>query len=87
MRILPVLLLAAATLAAQDTASDAHVAAARAAAGTDYQNFLNFQCYGPGPGGQRTPPGAPQPRKANRVDAEAVVAAVHPTAPLGTPSL
>lgn len=60
MRILPRLLpglLAAMVLTAQDT-SDAHVAAARAAAGNDFQNLFNFQCYGPGPGGQRTPPGA-----------------------------
>jgi metallo-beta-lactamase class B len=52
------LLLAALTLAAQDSTSDAHIAAAKAAAGEDFQNLFNFQCYGPGPGGQRTPPGA-----------------------------
>jgi metallo-beta-lactamase class B len=57
MRILFVLLLAALTLVAQDTA-DTHVTAAKAAAGDDWQNLFNFQCYGPGPGGQRTPPGA-----------------------------
>jgi len=53
-------LLAAFTLAAQNAndTSDAHFAAAKAAAGEDFQNLLNFQCYGPGPGGQRTPPGA-----------------------------
>ncbi len=45
---------------AQDT-SDAHIAAAKAAAGDDFQNLFNFQCYGPGPVGQRTPPGAPAP--------------------------
>jgi metallo-beta-lactamase class B len=45
-------------LSAQDT-PDAHVAAAKAAAGNDFQNLLNFQCYGPGPGGQRPVPGAP----------------------------
>ncbi len=53
------LLLAVATLAAQDANNtpDAHIAAAKAAAGEDFQNLFNFQCYGPGPGGQRTPPG------------------------------
>ena len=42
------------TLTAQDTneTPDAHFAAAKAAAGEDFQNLLNFQCYGPGPGGQ-----------------------------------
>jgi len=49
-------LMAVLTLAAQDT-PDAHFAAAKAAAGEDFQNLFNFQCYGPGPGGQRTPPG------------------------------
>jgi len=58
MRTLPVLLIAAATLVAQDT-PDAHVAAAKAAAGNDFVNLMNFQCYGPGPGGQRPVPGAP----------------------------
>jgi metallo-beta-lactamase class B len=57
MRTLPVLLLAAFTLAAQDT-PDAHLAAAKTAAGEDFQNLFNFQCYGPGPGGQRPVPGA-----------------------------
>jgi len=57
MRIVPGLLLAVATLAAQDT-PDAHFAAAKAAAGDDFQNLLNFQCYGPGPGGQRAASGA-----------------------------
>ena len=60
MRISLGLLLAVATLAAQDANNtpDAHIAAAKAAAGEDFQNLFNFQCYGPGPGGQRTPPGA-----------------------------
>jgi metallo-beta-lactamase class B len=57
MKILPALLLAGLTLAAQES-SDVHLAAAKAAAGQDFQNLFNFQCYGPGPGGQRTPPGA-----------------------------
>ncbi len=52
------MLLAALTVAAQDSTSDAHIAAAKAAAGEDFQNLFNFQCSGPGPGGQRTPPGA-----------------------------
>jgi metallo-beta-lactamase class B len=53
-------LLMAFTLAAQDTndTPEAHIAAAKAAAGADFQNLFNFQCYGPGPGGQRTAPGA-----------------------------
>ena len=55
--MLPFLMLAALFLTAQET-PDAHVAAAKAAAGDDFQNLLNFQCYGPGPGGQRAAPGA-----------------------------
>jgi metallo-beta-lactamase class B len=58
MKILPGLLLAAATLAAQDTTPDAHIALAKAAAGDDFQNLFNFQCYGPGPGGPRATAGA-----------------------------
>ncbi len=63
MRIFPASLLAVLTLAAQDanTGADAHIAAAKAAAGQDFQNLFNFQCYGPGPGGQRPVPGAPPP--------------------------
>lgn len=56
MRILSALLLTALISTAQD--ADSHAAAAKAAAGNDWQNLFNFQCYGPGPGGQRTPPGA-----------------------------
>jgi metallo-beta-lactamase class B len=52
MKIALSLLLAALPLAAQDT-PDAHIAAAKAAAGDDFQNLFNFQCYGPGPGGAR----------------------------------
>jgi metallo-beta-lactamase class B len=52
MRIATGLLLAVSILLAQST-NDAHFAAAKAAAGDDFQNLLNFQCYGPGPGGQR----------------------------------
>src|SRR5579883_1458903 len=36
---------------------EAHIAAAKAAAGEDFQNLFNFQCYGPGPGGQRAAAG------------------------------
>jgi metallo-beta-lactamase class B len=56
MRIAFALLLVS-TLTAQDT-NDAHIAAAKAAAGEDFKNLFNFQCYGPGPGGQRAAPGA-----------------------------
>jgi metallo-beta-lactamase class B len=62
------LMLVASTLAAQaptDT-PDAHIAAARAAAGEDFQNLFNFQCYGPGPGGQRPIPGAAPAAPAGR---------------------
>jgi metallo-beta-lactamase class B len=41
--------------AANDT-PDAHIAAAKAAAG-EFQNLFNFQCNGPGPGGQRAAAG------------------------------
>ena len=47
-----VLPLLAAPQNATDSA-DAHIAAAKAAAGDDFQNLFQFQCYGPGPGGQR----------------------------------
>jgi metallo-beta-lactamase class B len=53
------LLFAVSIAAAQNTGNDpndapgAHIAAATAAAGQDFQNLLNFQCYGPGPGGPR----------------------------------
>src|SRR6202034_3492797 len=40
----------------------AHIAAAKAAAGEDFQNLFQFQCYGPGPGGARTATGAGVPR-------------------------
>jgi metallo-beta-lactamase class B len=51
MKLLSGLLLAGLTLAAQDAsdALDPHIAAARAAAGDDFQNLFNFQCNGPGP--------------------------------------
>jgi len=64
MRIALGLVLAVSTLAAQnrnDTANDtadAHIAAAEAAAGEEFQNLFNFQCYGPGPGGPRVAAGA-----------------------------
>ena len=55
MRIALGLLLAVSTLAAQNAndTPDAHIAAAKAAAGDDFQNLFEFQCYGPGPGGPR----------------------------------
>ena len=58
MRIALGLLLAVSILSAQggNDIPDAHIAAAKAAAGEDFQNLFNFQCYGPGPGAQR--PGA-----------------------------
>jgi metallo-beta-lactamase class B len=57
MKIMPGLLLAALMLVAQDT-PDAHFAAAKAAAGEDFQNLYEFQCNGPGPGGPRAAAGA-----------------------------
>lgn len=55
-------LLAVSISFAQDTteAAAAHIAAAKAAAGDDYQNLFQFQCYGPGPGGARAPAGPPR---------------------------
>jgi metallo-beta-lactamase class B len=57
MRIAFGLVLFVPVLLAQDRADtpDAHIAAAKAAAGDDFQNLFNFQCYGPGPGGPRVP--------------------------------
>jgi metallo-beta-lactamase class B len=60
MKIVLGSLLAASILAAQtanDTA-DAHIAAAKAAAGEDFQNLFQFQCYGPGPGAPQAATGA-----------------------------
>jgi metallo-beta-lactamase class B len=52
-------LLAVSIVPAQDTKdTDAHIAAAKAAAGDDFQNLFQFQCYGPGPGGSRAATGA-----------------------------
>ena len=62
MRVIFGVLVACSILAAQDT-PEAHFAAAKAAAGDDFQNLFQFQCYGPGPGGSRTPPG-PRPQRA-----------------------
>jgi len=55
MKLAPGLLLAVSILPAQAPADtpDAHFAAAKAAAGDDFPNLLQFQCYGPGPGGNR----------------------------------
>jgi metallo-beta-lactamase class B len=54
------LILAVSTLSAQhaNDIADAHIAAAKAAAGEDFQNLFQFQCYGPGPGGPRAAAGA-----------------------------
>ncbi len=59
MNVVLGLLVAASTLAAQDANNtpDAHIAAAKAAAGEDFQNLFNFQCNGPGPGGPRAATG------------------------------
>jgi metallo-beta-lactamase class B len=62
--LLPVLLLATllvATGAAQNgtDSAEAHITAAKAAAGEDFQNLFQFQCNGPGPRGPRTAAGAP----------------------------
>src|SRR5262245_43252905 len=55
MKIALGLLLTISTLAAQNAndTPDAHVALAKTAAGDDFQNPLNFQCFGPGAGGNR----------------------------------
>jgi metallo-beta-lactamase class B len=60
MRITLGLLLAASVLTAQtaNDTFDAHIAAAKAAAGEDFQNLFEFQCNGPGPGGPRAAAGA-----------------------------
>jgi metallo-beta-lactamase class B len=49
------LLLTLSPFAAQNTndTAEAHVELARAAAGADFQGLLDFQCFGPGPGGNR----------------------------------
>jgi metallo-beta-lactamase class B len=62
MKITLGLLLAVSMLAAQDTKDtpDAHFAAAKAAAGEDFQNLYEFQCNGPGPGGARAAAGVAQ---------------------------
>jgi metallo-beta-lactamase class B len=55
MKIALGLILVVLTVAAQDAndSPDAHVAAAKAAAGEDFQNLFTFQCNGPGSVGQR----------------------------------
>ncbi|HTC88453.1 MAG TPA: MBL fold metallo-hydrolase [Bryobacteraceae bacterium] len=63
MRIALGLLLGVSILAGQDTHNtpEAHFAAAKAAAGEDFQNLLQFQCYGPGPADPHaTPSGGPR---------------------------
>ncbi len=60
MKTTLVVIIAVSTLIAQDTKdTDAHIAAAKAAAGNDFQNLFQFQCYGPGPGAARTPVARP----------------------------
>ncbi|HTC33841.1 MAG TPA: MBL fold metallo-hydrolase [Bryobacteraceae bacterium] len=63
------LLFAVLTLSAQDT-PDAHIAAAKAAAGDDFQNLFQFQCYGPGPRGPRAAVEAPPQRPAGAPGAQ-----------------
>lgn len=54
MKIALSVVLAAAMLPAQQNDTpEAHIAAAKAAAGDDFQNLFEFQCNGPGPGGAR----------------------------------
>src|SRR6185369_14030325 len=56
------LLLVAFTPVAQNAndTPEAHVSAAKSAAGDDFQNLFNFQCNGPGPGGNRGAAGGAQ---------------------------
>jgi metallo-beta-lactamase class B len=60
MKISLGLLLAVSALAAQNTNDtvETHVEIARTAAGEDFQNLFNFQCFGPGPAVRAA--GAPQ---------------------------
>lgn len=53
------LLLAVSLVSAQSAndSPEAHFAAAKVAAGDDFQNLYNFQCEGPGPGGPRAAAG------------------------------
>jgi metallo-beta-lactamase class B len=66
------LLVVISTLPAQDlhqdihSDADAHIAAAKAAAGEDFENLFQFQCYGPGPGGPRAAAGAVPQRPAGQ---------------------
>jgi metallo-beta-lactamase class B len=55
MKVALGLLVAVSMLTAQNAndTPDAHIAAAKAAAGEDFQNLFEFQCNGPGPGGPR----------------------------------
>jgi len=55
------LLAAGITWAQNPNESDAHFAAARAAAGEDFQNLYNFQCTGPGPQAPRSEGAAAAP--------------------------
>lgn len=60
MKIALGMLFAVSVLVAQEAndTPDAHMAAAKAAAGDDFPNLFQFQCYGPGPGGPRAGAGA-----------------------------
>lgn len=64
MRLAFGLLLVLSTAVAQSAndTTDAHIGMAKAAAGDDFQNLFQFQCYGPGPGGPRAAPGARPPQ-------------------------
>src|SRR5262245_31959062 len=55
MKIVLGLLLGVSMLATQNPndTPEVHVATAKTAAGEDFQNLFNFQCFGPGPGGAR----------------------------------
>ncbi len=59
MKIKLCLLLVVSTLLGQEAKDtpDAHYAAAKAAAGEDFQGLYEFQCNGPGPGGPRAAAG------------------------------
>ena len=63
------LLLAVSAPAAQDDPNDTaerHVEIARGAAGEEFQNLFEFQCFGPGPGGARGGRGAAGPQGQGR---------------------
>jgi metallo-beta-lactamase class B len=60
MKFIFAVLLGVTVLPAQPSDTpEAHIAAAKTAAGDDFENLFQFQCYGPGPGGARAA-GAPR---------------------------